>query len=377
MKSEPEWLETAQNVILEAIPDAQDCSEPAADTPASDLHIRCKAALLRVEVKVIRAPRISEVEGQLASFALKRSHQKRSPKDIDVIVVALSKFGPRLEGAVRDYMEQYAPDVGWGLLDLNDKAVLVVPGLQVEWKRAPSLPERRPSLFERRDRKLFTDLNRWMLKVLILRFAPEDQWGGPRKWPQHATDLAHIAGVSVSKAHQFASAFQQEGYLRKSAQGLRMVRLPALLDAWLQDEKNSSPKMSPARSLLPAQAPPPETPVLPEPWDDSAFGGLFAAKQMGLLHVSGHHVPLLHVGKPMTRAMHEWQLESCDVRDAQLILAEPLYPRSVFRGVIKQEQSAPRVDLWQAALDSVSSAARGQEQAKFIVERILALQESS
>jgi hypothetical protein len=298
------------------------------------------------------------------------------------MVVALSRFGPKLEEAVRKFMGEYAASFGWGLLDRSEKAVLVIPDLDVEWTRAPSLTEWRPSLFERRDRKLFTDLNRWMLKVLILRNAPEAQWGGPRQCPRHATELAQVAGVSVGKAHQFASAFQREGFLRKTGDGLRLVRLPALLEAWLQDEKNSSPRTSPVRLLVPAQASlfsneeHSEPPLAPEIRGDSAIGGLFAARHMGLLRVSGRHVPLVHVAKPMSRAIHAARVESCDPRDAQMILVRPLYPKSVFRGVVKREQAAPLVDLWQIALDAVSSPARGREQAEYIVERVLAFQES-
>ena len=339
------------------------------------------SALLRVEVKTIRAPRISDVEGQLARFALSRNRQVKPREAFDVMVVVLSRFGPKLEKAVRKFMVENAPNMGWGLLDQSDKAVLVVPGLDLEWRRAPSLVQRRPSLFERRDRKLFTDLNRWMLKVLILRNAPEDQWGGPRHCPRHATELSQIAGVSVSKAHHFASDFQQEGYLRKSEHGLRIVGLPALLEAWLQDEKNSSPRMSPVRSLLPAQSSifsidrQFDPPLPPESWNNAAIGGMCAARQIGLMRVSGRQVPLVHIAKPMSRAMHEWQLESCDMRDAQMVLAKPLYPRSVFRGGVKRKQGAPLVDVWQIALDVVSSAARGLEQAEYIIERVLAFQE--
>ena len=113
----------------------------------------------------------------------------------------------------------------------------------------------------------------------------------------------------------------------------------------------------------------------PQAWNDSAIGGMVAARLNGLMRASGRQVPLVHVGKPISRAVHEWQLESCDLRDAQMILAQPLHPRSVFRGIARREQGAPLVDLWQIALDAVSSAARGREQAEFIVERVLALQE--
>jgi hypothetical protein len=381
MKPEIKWLKNVKSVLLEALPEARDGQEQSEGDWKPDLCIRWQEAFIRVEVKAIRAPRIAEVEGQLARFALRRNRRVKSQGAVDVIVVGLSKFGPRLEEAVRKFMGENAPNIGWGLLDQSNKAVIVIPDLDLEWRRAPSMPEWRPSFSERRDRKLFTDLNRWMLKVLILRNAPENLWGGPRKRPRHATELAQIAGVSVSKAHHFATAFQQEGYLRKSADGLRMVGLPALLEAWLQDEKNSSPRRSSVRSLLPPPAAMSTNeqqfePLLPrQAWKESALGGMFAAGRNDLMHTSGRQAPLVHVGKPLSMAMHEWHLESCDLRDAQMILAQPLHPESVFRGIVMQEQGAPLVDLWQIALDAVSSAARGREQAEFIVERILALQE--
>ena len=221
-----------------------------------------------------------------------------------------------------------------------------------------------------------------MLKVLLLRDAPEGQWGGPRLRPRHPTDLAEIADVSVSKAHQFAAAFQEEGYLRKSGGGLRLVRLPALLEAWLQDERNGSPKVVPARSFVPAQVSrssedqePAEPPLPPQAWHDVAIGGMSAAMHRGLSRVGGRQLPLVHVGGPLSRAMHDWRLESCDRRDAQMVLSRPLYPRSVFRGVVRRKWGAPLVDLWQIALDATSSAVRGQEQAEYIRERVIALQE--
>lgn len=50
---------------------------------------------------------------------------------------------------------------------------------------------------------------------------------------------------------------------------------------------------------------------------------------------------------------------------------------SVFRGIVRRGMGAPLADLWQIALDAVSSAARGREQAEYILERVLTLQEDA
>jgi hypothetical protein len=59
-----------------------------------------------------------------------------------------------------------------------------------------------------------------------------------------------------------------------------------------------------------------------------------------------------------------------------MIISRPYHRESVFRGRIERPGGLPLVDLWQIALDSVSTGARGAEQAEYILERVLALQVS-
>lgn len=379
---EREWQTETRQLLREALPGARlRRAEPAGD-PHPDLEADWKGFRLWIDVKVVHAPRIDQVEGLLARFALQsRSSGPRDP-DVPVLIVAFDRYGPRLEHAVRDFMASYASETAWGLIDRRGQATLVVPRLAVDWRRAPSSDPAEPQRLERRDRSLFTDLNRWMLKVLILRSAPPALWGGPREPARHPTDLARIAGVSTSKAHHFSATFERAGYLQKSMAGLRLVRLAELLPAWLQDEKNRPPRRLPVRSLLPARAPvtaesaeqqAPDLP--PEAWAHTAVGGSLAAMQGGLLRVGGRQPPLVHVEGSLSRAMKAWQLEACDPRDARMILVKSSYPESVFRGTVRREAGPPAVDLWQIALDAVACEARGEEQAEFLMDRVLALQE--
>ncbi len=373
MRSKQEWLEDLCGVLQEAIPSAGRPRGEAAEG-GPDLALRAGERRLLVELKLVRGPRIPEVEGQLARASLRLRAHAGDQDVLTIAVVGLSSFGSKLLNAIRSFMDEFAPGVGWGLMGECGRAVFRIPGLDLEWEREASLPEPRRRKAERGDRQLFTDLNRWMLKVLLLENASNEFWGGPRQRPRHPTGLAKIALVSVAKAHNFAAAFEVKGFLRRSRHGLKLVRVQELLQSWLQSERNGFPKAVPVRALVPPLSR--EEPVLPPPAGEVAvLGGAFAALHRGLLRVGGHQLPLVHVRIPIGRAIQDWQLEECEPRDAEIVLSRPLFPQSVFRGRVLRSNQLPLVDLWQIALDSISGTARGNEQAQYILERVLALQE--
>ena len=354
MRSDQEWLVLLGDNFREAIPSAR-VFTPEPTEMGADLVIESGDQRLLVLLELVRGPRIPEVEGQLARAVLKLKRCADEQGGIPVPVVALTRYGPKLEQAVRSFMEEFAPGVGWGLLDERGQAVLMVPGLDLRWSRAVSLPEWGGGSAERGDRQLFTDLNRWLLKVLLLVNAPDKLWGGPRQKPRHPTELAGIARVSVAKAHSFARAFEGRGFLRKSREGLKLTGVQEMLQSWLQDEKNASPKAVPVRALIPPLSSDDRAggePPLPESaWDAAVVGGAFAALKRGLLRVGGRQTPLVHVRIPISRAIQDWQLEECDPRDAQMVLSRPLFPQSVFLGQLRRQDGPPLVDLWQVALD--------------------------
>ena len=343
MQAEHDRYLEAQGLLREVLPSAEACRTPSSGDWQPDLCLRLEGdRRILVEIKSVRAPRIKEVEGQLARAVLQLRRHTGVRADLPVVLVMLDRYGPRLREHVGRFMREYAPNVGWGLMDQRGGAVVTIPALEVEWERAPHSAEPDLFHFERRDRQLFTDLNRWMLKILLLRDAPENQWGGPRRRPRHPTELAEIAGVSVSKAHHFTRAFEEEGYLRRSGDGLRLVRQEALLESWMQDEKNGSPKLVPVRALLPSEttvgSESPESALLLLPrqsWPQVALGGVHAAMRLGLSRVGGRQIPLVHTSISIAAAVKTWQLEVCARRDAGMILSQPLYPKSVFRGVVR------------------------------------------
>jgi hypothetical protein len=80
-------------------------------------------------------------------------------------------------------------------------------------------PEVRPSLESRIREKptdLFSDLNQWLLKVLLAPDVPEDLLRAPRAWHQNPSQLVKAAGVSAMTALRLVRRLQADGYLRES-----------------------------------------------------------------------------------------------------------------------------------------------------------------
>lgn len=381
MKRDPQWLDRARQLLAEALPGAgagprPGTSKSRTEADAPDLELRMGNRRILVGIKTAAASRVSEVLGQFARAVLELRRHRRSRKDVLVAFVGLEKFGSRLEEEVRAFFLRNAPDIGWGLEDSRGRAVLEVPPLDVRSSRhaRPGSAEAAPS--GRAERQLFTDLNRWMLKILLLRNAPESVWGGPRDVPRHPTDLARIAAVSIEKAHRFALSFEKEGYLRRTPGGLHLVRLRNLLDLWLDQERGELARTVDVRPLLP----PGRGGGLPLPaaatrW--AVLGGAAAAKRRGLLHSGGSQVPLVHLRIGIEEALRDGGLEMADPRDAVLRLRRPRYPMSVFRGIVPRGDKLALVDLWQMALDSITGDSRGAEQAEFLLGRVLELQEDA
>ena len=332
-----------------------------------------------VEFRRVRGPRIAEVEGEVAKALLRLSSRTDQHANPSLVVVALSRFGVKLETAIRAFMLEYAPEQGWALVDESGKTILVLPDLDLDVTTASDAVARWTGSTEPRSRHLFTDLNRWMLKIMLLREAAGDGWHGPRERPSNPAALARIAGVSTAKAYAFARELDSAGYLARTPGGLKLVRRRSLLESWLEFERNSIVQAACVRPIVPPQASNTESDAIvglpPSGEGDVALGGSWAARRLGLARAQLRQPPLLHVRIPLRNAIVDWDLKVCESRDATMILHRSPYIQSVFRGVCRIQGEVSLVDMWQVALDSVPHAARGEEQAEYIINRILELPE--
>jgi hypothetical protein len=317
----------------------------------------------------VTAPRVSDVLGRLAVAILERASWCVPDGLSPFVAVLTPAFGPKMVEAVRGFIDQHARDVSWMLvnpqgghhLEMKRKTDLLVADRAAE---SPSQPQRPGN----RRGALFSDLNRWMLKLLLLRDAPAPYEAPFRGEVANPTQLGRAAQVSVETAHQFVRAFADRDFLRVERGDLKLVRRKELLEALLAEERQASPVWTHAR-LADGGTFDLDRMLASRSADGIAIGGFEACRRYGLLHTAPG-VPLLLLEGPPNALVAAWVLDCCGPREAQIVFAEPRYRASVFRAVARVG-GVRVVDLLQAALDVAPVPGRGFEQAEFVVAEIL------
>lgn len=316
-------------------------------------------------VERMSAVRIKDLLGRFALSIVQEGELFRREQRRPMVVIAAPRFGRRSVNEVERFFAKNAPDMEWGVVDEQGTLRIRAPSLGLDVTEFTiSVPAEASSRYSQR---LFSDLNRWMLKILMLRKAPL-LWGGPRDKPGTPTDLHRIAGVSLETAHRFVRTFEKHDYLRRTRNGLKLVRCEALLDAWVAAERLHPPKRNPVSRLI-TEEPIMETAFVPSGGLSVGMGGFEACRRYGLLHTDVSVIEV-HVPGNWRTAMDDWRIEICDEDQADLFLLESPYPRSIAGGYVLHD-GLPTVDLLQAALDVVHSPARGTEQAQLIVDHVL------
>ncbi len=321
---------------------------------------------LAIEVKSMGTARLEDLEGRLAMGIL---HLQKNPvpEAAPMVAVVVDRFGAKAEAAARRFMNAYAPGMAWCLVGRNGGAYGEIPrhGLTLD---LPPLDEPRRS--RGTNAHLFSDLNRWLLKVLLLGPDPKAHFGGPRleRPVRNPTELHRIANVSVEKAHRFTRTFEEAGFLRRTRRGLLLEDRRLLLERWLDDERVRPTPQVPMRSIFGGQFS--VTDLLDRLEEgDYAIGGFHAAASLGALHALRAQAHL-HIRSRMVPAMKQLDLVESRRTDANLVLVGTRNVESVLRAA--QARGGHMVtDEIQAALDVVNDPARGHEQAHFIIERLV------
>src|SRR5205823_12798806 len=119
-----------------------------------------------------------------------------------------------------------------GLIDFEGLRVFKGPGLEPLNARGVFMPRRRAPV-QGSPAHLFSDLNQWMLKVLLAPRLPEKFLSAPRKEYRNASQLAETAHVSVMSAFRCVRQLEVEGFIDNSRGSLNMVRVPELMRRWL------------------------------------------------------------------------------------------------------------------------------------------------
>jgi hypothetical protein len=336
------------------------------DNPG-DVVIRTPHGDVQAGVTEAASSSTHEILGRFAVGILEARRASARNDFTPLVVVAVPGLSSETKQVVGKFMATHAPDIGWGIADRYGAVRLAIPSLQIDLDQPGHI--HRPKWRRQHPVRLFSDLNRWMLKILLLAEVSPSFWPGPRQRISSPTELHRVARVSVEKAHQFFRAFEQAGFVRQARDGLTVVRKRTLMQMWFHNELARTQVTVPARWLFG------EPSSLQEVFSKAgaptgfAIGGFEACRLLGVLHapVAQRRV---HVFGEVESGLEDWSLEACDDRDAHFHLCKARYPQSILRGFLVKDD-LPVVDILQAALDVRGQAARGEEQAEYIVNEVL------
>lgn len=316
--------------------------------------------------------------------------QRMSGAAIPVAILAVDHVSESLAKQVRQFVERNAPNVAVGLIDAEGFRDFAGHGL--EWlssKRSVSRVGRQVAK-PTPSSNLFSDLNQWMLKILLSQDIPESMLSAPRGSYENASQLAEAAGVSVMSAFRFVRQLSHEGFLDENGP-LRLARIQELLQRWLGANQRRIREI-PVRWIIRGENNQIEVAVrsyvsrLEENPPRRKRGmvahsfqapnriclGLFAAADaFGLKFVHGS-VPHVYLERLDREALAQMGMSVEDAEDrVDAIVRIPENPESVFRAAVNRE-GVPVSDILQVWLDVSNHPARGADQAKIIAKKVLA-----
>jgi len=219
-----------------------------------------------------------------------------------------------------------------------------------------------------------------MLKVLFShRLPPELRFESALEHERidepiaNAMTLARRAGVSVATASRFVSALKEEAFLVEGEAFLNPIRVDELLDQWRAAFKRRPMELR-ARWLFRPKDPLKQLDRVLEPVHkpgERACLGLFAAcDRLGFRFVHGvaPHLYLEHVSNEVLQRLGLRPAEPGEAAD--VMVREPRYPESVFRGA-QDRNGVPVADVLQCWLDVSENPARGEEMAEHLLDRVI------
>jgi hypothetical protein len=310
-------------------------------------------------------------------------------RPISVAIVAANHVPEAVAEQVKKFAREHAPGIAIGVVDLEGFRSFEGQGLEGLSAERPQ--GKIPRLSGSGSPQLFSDLNQWMLKILLAPAIPDSLLSAPRGRYQGASQLAQASRVSMMSAFRFVEQFSKEGFLEQEGDGLRLVRVKELMERWLAASHRRVPEIAvrwilrrghdalgeALRSYFSAEdklhrksrGMSKKGPVARRP---GACLGLFAAAEaLGIGFVHGVQ-PYLYIEGMDPEVLESLGLSAHGAeQQADVYIRVPRNRESVFRGAIVK-RGAPVSDVLQVWLDVAQHPSRGREQADLIWRKILA-----
>ncbi|HEX8454695.1 MAG TPA: hypothetical protein VF647_21625 [Longimicrobium sp.] len=317
-----------------------------------------------VEVKAGAEGRSDRLIPLWAQACLQASHRRGARRAL--AVVAAPKISSKAADAVLEFASKYAPDTAAGVIDFAGLRRFRGEGLET-LNADPDAPRASVRVAVASHADLFSDLNQWLLKVLLAPELPEELLTAPRGRYRNASELAKAARVSASVAYRFTRQLVREGQMDESRRYLRLVRRQPLFERWLHSASRPGREM-PSRVLI--GDPRAEAARLAQ--NGEGCLGLFAAADalnLGFVHGVPPHVYVQR--DPFAGGAARQNIVPAERHEAPtLILRERPPGSSVFRGMVERGGvwASDAIQVW---LDVSLHPSRGSEQADAIRRRVL------
>jgi len=341
-------------------------TEPAKKTAFQPELIAKKGKIgYAIEIKAAPEGRTDRLLGLWSQACLQV--MRRSGNHLPLAVVTAPRVSKATAERLLNFARENSPDVAIGILDLAGFRVFQGPGLQ-DLDSGESPPPPLEARLKGHSHDLFSDLNQWMLKVLLAPEIPDSLLAAPRGRYRNASELARAAGVSVMTAFRFVQRLQQDGYVDESSPHLSLVRRHDLFRRWRAAADRPVKEMR-LRFVLQSDVRAEINRILEV--GDACLALYAAADQLGLGFVQGVP-PYIYVRRLTERKLTAWKnLRAASPGEAyNIIVRQAPSTESVFRGVVRSHRT-PVTDVLQVWLDASNHPSRGQEQAQLIWDRVL------
>lgn len=343
----------------------------------ADLILDAKGKTYVVELKASSEGRRDRLIPLLSQAVLEaRGYAQRLPEPaVPIAIVAAKHIPASVAAQIKQFGVRYAPDAGVGVIDSEGLLSFAGHGLEKLDAKPPRRADR-DMAFPQRLPDLFSDLNQWMLKILLGQRLPESLISVPREPIRNAFHLAEVARVSVMSASRFVNQLENQGFLDAGEAPLQIVRIEDLLDLWVSANRQAVREV-PARWFIKA-GPHQLQSVLRKYLSSGGSGsvprcclGLFAAADaLGSGFVQGVP-PHLYVESLKLDALNQLGLSvGHSDKPADVYLRIPDNREAIFRASVVRD-GIPVSDVLQVWLDASNHPARGREQAREIWRRVL------
>ena len=333
-----------------------------------DLLISKGAAIYVVEIKSLRESRTDRAIPLLSQAILQAVRYGQTLKAKPMAVLIAPRISESMVEKAIAFAQAFAPGVAIGLVAENQGAHFIGDGLQAmneQFAHESSNPSHH-SIRSATD--LFSDLNQWMLKVLLAPDLPAELLTAPRRDYRTVQQLAVAADVSAMSASRFCRRLKEEGFLEISGRSLRVVRRWELFQRWKSAASRSTPEMR-MSYLMPGSTQKQLQRAASKL--DGCVAMFAAADLLHVGHVSGVP-PYLYVAKlhprsePGTPVLHPIE----PGEQPQIIIRQAATPEAVFRAAVTA-QGVRTTDVIQIYLDTAAHPSRGLEQAALLERTVL------